>query len=425
MEMDINKNEVIIEGENKEKENEIAVTLKQESDIIDNNIKDSNSGIIEKQKDIELAGEKEKDENKEIIEKQQMDIGIEVTEKEKAVKQGEEEGEGENNNLLVQETIKMNEIALKPEEEEKIKEGGLSIEKIGTENIIEGDKKIGDDIAIAKGTEGTLQIEKITEEKLEPSTDKDQIKIKTDEGTKINGNIISEGLEVKIDGNVLPDNENQVEIRMNEIKDETNKDEKFDNLILLYEILQYNEYDNAIYGKKRNGDELKIENKEAININDNVNALTIENREINITEGVEPNKENENANEKIESMNINIDGQGINNNLTIEQQNVDVVDNQEKKENKEGELIIEKQNINDEDGKKKEEEKKEEEKKEEEKKEEEKKEEEDKKEEEKKEEEKKEEEKKEEDKKEEEKENYDKFVDKVAMGLIYLDKGSE
>ena len=63
---------------------------------------------------------------------------------------------------------------------------------------------------------------------------------------------------------------------------ELKKDEN--NLILiLSEKLQYN-YDNDINGKKVKVDELKIENKETININDNVNVLKIKNREININE---------------------------------------------------------------------------------------------------------------------------------------------
>ena len=81
------------------------------------------------------------------------------------------QGEGDNN-ILVQEKVEANEIALKPEEEkEKIKEG-LSIEKIGTENIIEGDKIQSEenkekaiDIAIQPGTEGSFQIQKINDEK--------------------------------------------------------------------------------------------------------------------------------------------------------------------------------------------------------------------------------------------------------------------
>ena len=79
---------------------------------------------------------------------------------------------------------------------------------------------------------------------------------------------------------------------------ELKKDEN--NLILLLsEKFQYN-YDNDIYGKKVKVDELKIENKETINLNDNVNVLTIENHEININEDVELNKNKEN--EKVESM---------------------------------------------------------------------------------------------------------------------------
>jgi hypothetical protein len=66
---------------------------------------------------------------------------------------------------------------------------------------------------------------------------------------------------VKIEDNAMAGNENQVEIRINEMNNETNKDGSSDDLILLSEKLQYN---YNIDEKKRTAGELKIENKEIL-----------------------------------------------------------------------------------------------------------------------------------------------------------------
>ena len=325
----------------------------------------------------------------------------------------------------------MNEISLKPGEIENRQskeqgtetqnnnlKDGLIIEKSGTENILEAEqisKENGNIIPKGVNVDGTIEIKKINDEKI---NNEQQIKIEGNDG-----NIKTGGVEVNIGGSELQRNDNLIQIRMNEIQNEKNNiigDQKTlidddNNLLLLYEILQYNYNIDGKIGLEKD-----------IKKGGNVSELAIESHGLNINEGMEQNINKEKENEKKET---GVDGEAGEGNIGEQNKklNIDLTANAEKTGIKENELIIESQNNpleNKNENEKLKEEKKEEEKKEEEKKDEEKKEEE-KKDEEKKDEEEKENEKKiEEQKEEHKKETYFKFVQKVGRGFVYLNNSS-